>query len=222
MSAGVYIIKNLANGKVYVGSSANISARWCKHRIALEAGTHHSVKLQRAWVKYGRGAFAFEVVAIEKNREKRLALEQQFIDSHDAAASGYNIFPVAGSPSGYRHTAEAIAKISAIQRGKKKPAGHGEKVSAARKMMAVSADEIARLETIRPKQHTAESRARMSASQLGNTNRLGSKDSSETRARKSAALKGRPKSDEARRNIIAAIHRRFGKSEINSSSTAEI
>ena len=89
-------------------------------------------------------------------------------------------------------------------------------------MMAVSADEIARLETIRPKQHTAESRARMSASQLGNTNRLGSKDSSETRARKSAALKGRPKSDEARRNIIAAIHRRFGKSEINPSSTAEI
>ena len=64
MSAGIYIIKNLANGKVYVGSSANISARWCKHRTALEAGTHHSVKLQRAWAKYGRDAFSFEVVAI--------------------------------------------------------------------------------------------------------------------------------------------------------------
>lgn len=211
MSAGIYIIKNLANGKVYVGSSANISARWCKHRIALEAGTHHSVKLQRAWAKYGRDAFSFEVVAIEKNREKRLALEQQFIDS----------LGVAGSPSGYRHTAEAIAKISATQRGKKKPAGHGERVSAARKAMAVSAEEIARLAEVRPKQHTAESRARMSVSQLGNTNRRGCKDSPETRARKSAALKGRPKSDEARRNIIAAIHRRFGKSEINPGSTAE-
>lgn len=221
MSAGIYIIKNLANGKVYVGSSANISARWCKHCIALEAGTHHSVKLQRAWAKYGRDAFSFEVVAIEKNREKRLALEQQFIDSLGAAASGYNIFPVAGSPSGYRHTAEAIAKISATQRGKKKPAGHGERVSAARKAMAVSAEEIARLAEVRPKQHTAESRARMSVSQLGNTNRRGCKDSPETRARKSAALKGRPKSDEARRNIIAAIHRRFGKSEINPGSTAE-
>lgn len=146
MSAGVYIIRNLANGKVYVGSSVNISARWCKHRIALEAGTHHSIKLQRSWVKYGRDAFAFD---IEKNREKRLA-------------------------------------------------------------------------AIRPKQHTAESRARMAASQLGNTNRRGCKDSSETRALKSAALKGRPKSEEARRNIIAAIHRRFGKSEINQSGTAGI
>ena len=222
MSAGVYIIRNLANGKVYVGSSVNISARWCKHRIALEAGTHHGIKLQRSWVKYGRDAFAFEVAAIEKNREKRLALEQKFIDSNDSAVSGYNIFPVAGSPSGYRHTTEAIAKISATQRGKKKPAGHGEKVSAARKMMAVSADEITRLAAIRPKQHTAESRARMAASQLGNTNRRGCKDSSETRALKSAALKGRPKSEEARRNIIAAIHRRFGKSEINQSGTAGI
>lgn len=219
MTAGIYIIRNINDGKVYVGSAANISNRWSVHRRALNAGTHHSAKLQRAWAKHGWDAFAFEVVAIERDHEKRIALEQHFIDSNNAATRGYNIFPIAGSPSGYRHSDAAIAKISAANKGKKKPDGHGAKVSAARKGVAVSAREVARLAEIRPRKHTAESRARMSASQIGNTNRKGVKSSAETRARQSAALKGKPKSEEARRNIAAAVRRRFGKSDALSNNT---
>lgn len=211
MRAGVYIIKNMKNGKVYVGSSADIPTRWSKHRGTLEAGTHHNTKLQRAWLKYGRDVFSFEVVEIEPNYEKRLKAEQKLIDQQNSAVTGYNIYSTAGSPSGYRHSAETIAKISASQKGNKKPAGHGERVSAARKGMAVGADEIARLDAIRPKFHTAESREKMSASRRGNTHRRGFKSSDETRAKQSAALKGRPKSEEARRNIAAAVRRRFGK-----------
>ncbi len=211
MSAGVYLIRNLKNGKVYVGSSADIPSRWCAHRRALDAKKHHSAKLQRAWDKHGREAFSFEVVETELDHEKRITAEQKFIDAHNAAAIGYNIYETAGSPQGYRHTAEAIEKISASQRGRKKPEGHGEKVSAARKGMNVGEDEIARLAAIRPKFHTAESREKMSASQRGNTNRRGFKSSDETRAKQSAALKGRPKSEEARLNIAAAVRRRFGK-----------
>lgn len=211
MSAGVYIIKNMKNGKVYVGSSADIPTRWCKHRGALDAGTHHSVKLQRAWIKYGREAFSFEVVEIEPDYEKRLMAEQQLIDAHNSAVIGYNIYGTAGSPRGYRHSTQAIQKISASQRGRKKPDGHGDKVSAARKGMTVSASEVARLASIRPKFHTAESRKKMSVARLGNTNRRGIKSSEETRAKQSAALKGRPKSEEARLNIAAAVRRRFGK-----------
>lgn len=218
MKAGVYIIRNVKNGKVYVGSSANIFARWATHRRELEAGVHHSIRLQRAWLKYGAGAFVFEVVAVERDRARRLADEQRFIDLHKAATSGYNVFPVAGSQTGYRHSAEAIQKISSIQKGRRKPEGFGEKVSAARRGVPVSQSEIERLASIRPKRHTDESRARMSVSKLGNTSRRGCKDSDETRARKSAALKGRPKSEEARRNIAAAIRRRFGKSEEQSNN----
>ena len=53
MIAGVYKIRNLIDGKVDIGSSANVKARWYAHRYELRLGTHHSRYLQRAWDKYG-------------------------------------------------------------------------------------------------------------------------------------------------------------------------
>ena len=38
MSCGIYIIKNLVNNKVYIGSSVNIEERWSHHRIAFNSG----------------------------------------------------------------------------------------------------------------------------------------------------------------------------------------
>jgi hypothetical protein len=56
--SGIYAIRCLANGKVYVGSSAGIDARWSEHRYDLNAGRHHSPHLQNAWVKYGAAGFS--------------------------------------------------------------------------------------------------------------------------------------------------------------------
>ena len=58
----IYRIRNLKNGKVYVGSALNLFARWSRHRADLRANRHNNRYLQRAWNRHGAQAFAFEVV----------------------------------------------------------------------------------------------------------------------------------------------------------------
>lgn len=58
---GIYTITNLQTGVVYVGQARNIRKRWEVHRSTLRSGSHRNCYLQRAWNKYGEGAFAFKV-----------------------------------------------------------------------------------------------------------------------------------------------------------------
>ena len=44
--AGVYMIENRSNKKVYIGSSANIERRLLDHRRALRKGMHTNKALQ--------------------------------------------------------------------------------------------------------------------------------------------------------------------------------
>ena len=60
---GVYVIRNTANGKCYIGSAVKFSKRWRDHRRQLTNGTHNNPKLQAAWNKYGSSAFEFEAIA---------------------------------------------------------------------------------------------------------------------------------------------------------------
>lgn len=60
--AGIYQIRNKVNEKVYVGSAKNILHRWRCHKVDLKAQRHHCKHLQRAWNKYGRANFEFEVL----------------------------------------------------------------------------------------------------------------------------------------------------------------
>lgn len=62
MDSGIYIIRNTANGKVYIGQSRRISNREYSHFRTLEKGTHYNKHLQRSYNTYGRDAFVFEVI----------------------------------------------------------------------------------------------------------------------------------------------------------------
>lgn len=42
--SGIYQIRNLVNGKVYVGSAVNLQHRRREHRSDLRNGNHHSIK----------------------------------------------------------------------------------------------------------------------------------------------------------------------------------
>lgn len=46
--AGIYQIRNIVNGKVYIGSAVNIERRWGMHKNRLKAGQHRNIHLQRA------------------------------------------------------------------------------------------------------------------------------------------------------------------------------
>jgi len=117
MTSGVYQIRNTINGKVYVGSSVDITARWAVHRSDLKHGHHHSVKLQRAFDKHGADAFEYLIVR-KCQMEDLLQHEQHWIDSTDAVGAGYNVLPVAGSFRGRTVSRETREKLSAIARGR--------------------------------------------------------------------------------------------------------
>jgi len=114
ISSGVYQIKNLANGKVYIGSSVNIKARWANHRSSLRKDKHHSAALQRAWNKYGKDGFEFSILEIVDDRAMLFERENFYVTKFKSAdgRNGYNTLVKAGSAAGYRHTAEAKRKMS--------------------------------------------------------------------------------------------------------------
>lgn len=59
---GIYQIKCLETGEIYIGSSRHIYNRWYQHRLSLRKGAHHSHKLQAAWDEYGESRFSFSVI----------------------------------------------------------------------------------------------------------------------------------------------------------------
>lgn len=109
---GVYLITNTNDGKVYVGSSFDIEARWRRHRRALKANVHVNRKLQNAWNKHGGSVFCFSV-HFECEREALLSNEQRLIDQFDAFRSGYNMSAVADAPMrGRQHSIKTRQQMS--------------------------------------------------------------------------------------------------------------
>ena len=62
--SGIYTINNTVDGKVYVGSSANLYERKAAHWNHLKNNKHHNPHLQNAWNKYGKDCFVFEAVMV--------------------------------------------------------------------------------------------------------------------------------------------------------------
>ena len=91
MNSGIYKIRNLVNGKCYVGSTKSFTKRKQDHFRLLKKGTHWNVKLQRAFDKYGISAFVFEICELAEYNKSIVMLEDQWIHELDAKKNGYNI-----------------------------------------------------------------------------------------------------------------------------------
>lgn len=96
MTSGVYLIRCVPTQKMYIGSSKNVRERWTQHKCLLNKGKHHSLKLQRAWDKYGANSFEFFV--IEQNPANLIDAEQRWINNYDAFNNGLNGCPIADKP----------------------------------------------------------------------------------------------------------------------------
>jgi len=116
--SGIYKITNKQNGKIYIGSSLNIYQRFYMHRSNLDRGKHHSTHLQRAWDKYGKENFIFEIIEEVPDKSMLLEREQYYMDTAKSyeRESGYNINPTATSRLGAKHTEEAKRKMSESQK----------------------------------------------------------------------------------------------------------
>ena len=133
MKCGIYQIRNLVDGKVYIGSSCDLRLRFWQHRYYLDKGVHRSSHLQHAWNKYGKNSFVFEVMEFCPE-EDLLKREQWHLDgrkSYDPEI-GYNLARVAGAASkGMKMPREAVERSAAKRRGRK----HTE---AAKELMSLS------------------------------------------------------------------------------------
>ncbi len=101
-SAGVYLITNTTNGKIYVGSaSKSIIKRLRWHRSELRSNKHGNSYLQRAWNKHGEKAFVSAVLELCLPQDC-IRYEQFWIDELGAydKTKAYNICPKAGSSRG--------------------------------------------------------------------------------------------------------------------------
>lgn len=67
---GAVIIKNNANGKVFIDVNKDIKSIINRHRFQLKTGMHRIKELQQDWNEYGEEAFSFEVLEELKYDEK--------------------------------------------------------------------------------------------------------------------------------------------------------
>lgn len=107
---GIYQIRNINTGQIYIGSSANRSGmggRFAQHRLALRRKSHSNSRLQNSWNKYGEDVFAFEVIEFcQKNLT--ILREQYYIDNLNPY---YNILRIASSRLGSKFSPATIEKL---------------------------------------------------------------------------------------------------------------
>ena len=67
--AGVFQVKNIANGKVLLGSSLNLEGPLNSHKFMLTIGSHRNEGLQKEWNEYGADKFMFEILEVVKVKD---------------------------------------------------------------------------------------------------------------------------------------------------------
>jgi len=59
---GIYLVKNLANGKIYIGRAMGLNGKLNSERFQLKNGMHPNRELQKDFTDLGADQFAFEVL----------------------------------------------------------------------------------------------------------------------------------------------------------------
>lgn len=98
IKAGVYQIKNIQNGKIYIGSTRNFKTL-NGIKFSLEAGTFMNKELQEDWSHYGASAFSIDILETLKKKdnpyfnekEALLELENKWLEQlQPYEVRGYN------------------------------------------------------------------------------------------------------------------------------------
>jgi group I intron endonuclease len=201
---GIYAIRNLTNGKCYVGSAIRLARRWAVHRHTLKTGTHRCQPLQRAWNKHGKDAFVFEVLEVVNDLISLITREQYWLDTLQShcESNGYNVCPTAQSRLGMKMPQSAKDRIGAASRGRKLTEEQKAAISLVHKGKTTSAAH----------------RAAVSAAVKGRP------QSPELIAKRAAANRGRKMSDE-QKAIVSKVHKgktiaQYHKDAVSKATTA--
>ncbi len=110
----IYAIINIINGKIYIGSAINFRKRRNAHERNLKLNKHHSIYLQRAYNKYGKDNFKFDIIEEIIDKKKLLKREQMWMNLFKPQ---YNIAKTAGSMLNFNHRSESKEKMSISRKG---------------------------------------------------------------------------------------------------------
>lgn len=92
MSYGIYSITNQITGDKYIGQTkVSFEDRWKRHVNSLKSNNHDNDYLQKAWNKYGEGAFEFKAIHICDELDILNDLEIYYIKKYDTFNNGYNL-----------------------------------------------------------------------------------------------------------------------------------
>ena len=108
---GVYQLRCLVDGTVYVGGTTHLRKRLEGHRNRLRVGKHRNRKLQAAWDQFGEGAFRCEPLLFCAENMVHF-YEQRALD---ASQSVYNLSKTSATSSGYSMPDSAKRRLSAAR-----------------------------------------------------------------------------------------------------------
>jgi len=184
----IYIITNKANGKQYVGFTKDLKRRWHQHL----ATNGSAPALHAAIKKYGVDGFVFSHICDAFDFEAACDIERMLIEQHNTK-----------SPSGYNLTDGGEGVVG-------RPMSEEDKEVRRQASLAFSAslspEQRANKYGIKGRKFTPEQIEKIRASNKGKN--LGKKLSEETRAKMSAAHKGRtrkPLTEETKEKIRQSL-----------------
>lgn len=185
----------------------NIKNRLYQHIRSLNKGNHHSIKLQRAWAKYGESPFLVFILETVSDKNILMKTEQTWIDKLGAyGPNGYNMVPKAGNNLGMIHSDMAKEKVAAKARGRVVSSETKAKMSVSSpkirpKLSQEHKNKIAI--TLRGKTLSIETRMKIAKAGIGRIK------SPETLAKMSASMKGKNlgkrRTDEQRAKISESM-----------------
>jgi group I intron endonuclease len=164
---GIYQIKNIVNGKSYIGQSNDIKTRWERHIKEAQDGSDRSI-LYAAIRKYGLSAFKFSILETLDmySQEKLNELEMKYIQifhsfRDDPEGGGYNstpggVFGKIDEEANFRRG----QSISRAKKGKDYPCMHKSRSEQTCKRLSESLK--GRISSFQGKRHTDETRNQIS------------------------------------------------------------
>lgn len=113
---GIYMIKNKANDKVYIGRSKDITSRFSSHKHNLINKKHINNYLQQSWNKYGEENFEFIILEECDSVEETYEREIFYINKFNSTNMNYGYNLSSGGEGAGNWSEESKEKLSISKR----------------------------------------------------------------------------------------------------------